>query len=636
MSYRNPPIIIDKSNEIWGTAIAKFGQQLSEGIISAGEAAKLAGEEQAEYARKTKLAMQTLETKTRESYMDTARDNYLAIKKSSDASIANQFKVDVEKMLNGTGTPGEEGYKIGAIDAKVQLSLNTDLDDETKKYYNSVIEDSKMFQETAVDGFGKVISSVTDLKGRDSNTLGKPGGYTYKGGSRKEKLENQLAFYAVDPDAMINPDVIETRKTSRGENNENFLETTTLVPADHFKEGEVFGDIYNSFSDKEKEGVEKVIENGKEYYKFSWKKDVNEWDGQFTTDLIDTPDFSKLYEEAGIEDKEGTISANLTTTSTLKNGDNLDTYELIDISRVKNNASLNQIMMGPAAGVESATLQEKEAYLQEVLDKGGMTVKEFNKTYKTPRERAEYLKNALVDYSVKSKFNGYTFRQATQEDVDRFRAVDPNSTISVGTEIASKKTGSKYQKPEVVEAEEENKPTEGEIRRSRAAKDAPTVYSDMFEKPSSFFKNKTINGNKISKVTLTGVDDLMPDNKTASKGMLKLGYETGKSTSNKGQTIYEDIMIFDLNDPTRVRALIDMLPNANEDMKVELKKILESTPSKSKEDDPVETDVSEQSKALLNFKNRTGREATSIMDLSPEDWNKASEDLSSNLPIFKI
>ncbi len=636
MSYRNPPIIIDKSNEIWGTAIAKFGQQLSEGIISAGEAAKLAGEEQAEYARKTKLAMQTLETKTRESYMDTARDNYLAIKKSSDASIANQFKVDVEKMLNGTGTPGEEGYKIGAIDAKVQLSLNTDLDDETKKYYNSVIEDSKMFQETAVDGFGKVISSVTDLKGRDSNTLGKPGGYTYKGGSRKEKLENQLAFYAVDPDAMINPDVIETRKTSRGENNENFLETTTLVPADHFKEGEVFGDIYNSFSDKEKEGVEKVIENGKEYYKFSWKKDVNEWDGQFTTDLIDTPDFSKLYEEAGIEDKEGTISANLTTTSTLKNGDNLDTYELIDISRVKNNASLNQIMMGPAAGVESATLQEKEAYLQEVLDKGGMTVKEFNKTYKTPRERAEYLKNALVDYSVKSKFNGYTFRQATQEDVDRFRAVDPNSTISVGTEIASKKTGSKYQKPEVVEPEEENKPTEGEIRRSRAAKDAPTVYSDMFEKPSSFFKNKTINGNKISKVTLTGVDDLMPDNKTKSKGMLKLGYETGKSTSNKGQTIYEDIMIFDLNDPTRVRALIDMLPNANEDMKVELKKILESTPSKSKEDDPVETDVSEQSKALLNFKNRTGREATSIMDLSPEDWNKASEDLSSNLPIFKI
>ena len=636
MSYRNPPIIIDRSTDVWGTAIAKFGEQVSKGIISAGEAAKKAGEEQAEYARKTKLAMQTLETTTRESYMDSARDSYLAMKKSSDASIANQFKVDVEKMLNGTGTPGEEGYKIGAIDAKVQLSLNTDLNDETRKYYNSVIEDSKTFQDAAVDGFGKVISSVTELKGKDSNTLGKPGGYTYRGGSRKEKLENQLAFYAVDPDAMINPDVIETRKTSRGDNNENFLETTTLVPADQFKEGEVFGDIYNGFSDKEKEEVEKVIENGKEYYKFSWKKDVNEWDGEFTTDLLDTPDFSKLYKEAGIEDEEGTVSASLTTTSTLKNGDNLDTYELIDINRVKNNASLNQIMMGSAAGVESATLQEKEAYLQEVLDKGGMTVKEFNKTYKTPKERAEYLKNALVDYSVKSKFNGYTFRQATQEDVDRFRAVDPNSTMSIGTEIASKKTSSKYQKPEVVKLEEDKEPTESEIGRARAVKDAPTFYSDMFEKPSSFFRNKTINGNKISKVTLTGVGDSLEDGKGKSKGKLQLGYETGKSTGGKEQIIYEDTMVFDLNDPTRVRALIDMLPNANEDMKVELKKILKSKSSKSKEADPVKPDVNKQSKALLNFKNRTGREATNIFDLSPEDWDKASEDLSSNLPIFKI
>ena len=101
----------------------------------------------------------------------------------------------------------------------------------------------------------------------------------------------------------------------------------------------------------------------------------------------------------------------------------------------------------------------------------------------------------------------------------------------------------------------------------------------MFEKPSSFFRNKTINGNKISKVTLAGAGDLMPDNKSKSKGLLRLGYETGKSTGSKGQIIYEDTMVFDLNDPVRVRALIDMLPNANEDMKVELKKILESKSS---------------------------------------------------------
>jgi hypothetical protein len=583
MSYRNPPIIIDRSTDVWGTAIAKFGQQISAGIISAAEAQAEAAKEQAEYAKKTKLAMQTLETTTRESYMDKARDSYLAVKKGADSSIADQFKVDVEKMLNGTGTPGEEDYKIGAIDAKVQLSLNTDLDDDTKKYYNSVIEDSKIFQEQAVDGFGKVISSVTDLKGRDSNTLGKAGGYTYKGGSRKEKLENQLAFYAIDPDAMINSEVIENRKTSRGANNENFLETTTLVPANQFKEGEVFGEIYNGFSDKEKNEVEKVVQDGKEYYKFSWKKDVNEWDGEFTTDLLATPDISKLYKEAGIEDEQGTVSASLTAETTMQNGDNLDTYQLIDINRIKNNTSLNQIMMGPASGVEAATLEEKEAYLQEVLDKGGMTVKEFNKTYKTPGERADYLKNSLIDYSVKNKFNDYVFRAATEEDVNRFRAADPNSTISVGSEIASKRIKSKYKKPEEKEEKEEKEPTETQLKRIQAVKDAPTFYNDMFKKPESFFMNMTMKDKKISNVyfvsgeesdSVDGIQQI-PRGKD-SRGVLYLGHQTGKSTSAKGQFIYGEDMRFDLDDPTRVRALIDMLPNASGEMKRELKKMLES------------------------------------------------------------
>jgi hypothetical protein len=595
MSYRNPPIIIDRSTDVWGTAIAKFGQQISAGIISAAEAQAKAAKEQADYSKKTKLAMQTLETTTRESYMDKARDSYLAIKKSADSSIADQFKVDVEKMLNGTGTPGEEDYKIGAINAKVQLSLNTDLDDDTRKYYNSVIEDSKMFQEQAVDGFGKVISSVTDLKSRDPNTLGKAGGYTYKGGSRKEKLENQLAFYAIDTEKMINSEVIESRKTSRGANNENFLETTTLVPASQFEEGEVFGEIYNGFSDKEKNEVEKVVQDGKEYYKFSWKRDVNEWDGEFTTDLLATPDISKLYKEAGIEDEQGTVNASLTATTTMQNGDNLDTYELIDINKIKNNASLNQIMMGPASGVEAATLEEKEAYLQEVLEKGGMTVKEFNKTYKTPGERADYLKNSLIDYSVKSKFSDYVFRSATEEDVNRFRAMDPNSTISVGSEIASKRIKSKYQKLKIAKGEETKDPTEGQIRRSTAVEDAPSFYSDMFDSPESFFTNKTINGRKITSaklVTPSGYDKALEkwknkDNKLKGElapepttKVLELTYPTGKSTSKRrGQEIFEDTMKFDLNDPARVRTLIDLLPNASDEMKRELKKILESKSS---------------------------------------------------------
>jgi len=45
------------------------------------------------------------------------------------------------------------------------------------------------------------------------------------------------------------------------------------------------------------------------------------------------------------------------------------------------------------------------------------------------------------------------------------------------------------------------------------------------------------------------------------------------------------------------------------------------TSSESKSTDPVKPAVNKQSKALFAFKNRTGREATSIIELTDEDWN---------------
>jgi hypothetical protein len=43
MSYRNPPIIVDRSTDVWGKAIAGFGQQVAQGILSVSEARKKSG-----------------------------------------------------------------------------------------------------------------------------------------------------------------------------------------------------------------------------------------------------------------------------------------------------------------------------------------------------------------------------------------------------------------------------------------------------------------------------------------------------------------------------------------------------------------------------------------------------------------
>lgn len=456
MSYRNPPIIVDRSTEVWGQAIAGLGQQIAQGITSVGEARRKAEKAQREAAEKQRAAMQKLEVKVRESYMDSARDNYIALKNNADVSIANQFKADVGKLLNGEGVPGEEGYKMGAIDARVQLELNTNLTDEQRKEYTKIVDESKLFQSQAVDGFGKVISSVQDISEKDPNKLGTAGGFVFNGKTTKERFENQLAYYAVNPDIMIDPSVKETRKTSRGEKGENYLETSTLVPVDQFKEG---GSFAGTLSSSDIEGLKKVTEDGKDYYKFEFKRDVNVWDGNFTTDIPERPDYSSIYGEANIEDEKGTINAKLIGKVQTQRGNYIDSEEIVDVNTIKNDPSLNNILNGQAARINRAPDAEVEAFLNFGTDRGGLTIQELNKQYPTFSQRQEYIKNILVDNSIETKFSQYAQREATTEDVARLKESDPNSIVSEGDTI--------YYKVLKSEKIKEEKPTVSEIKSKK-------------------------------------------------------------------------------------------------------------------------------------------------------------------------
>ena len=456
MSYRNPPIIVDRSTEVWGQAIAGLGQQIAQGITNVGEARRKAEQAQREAAEKQRAAMQKLEVKVRESYMDSARDNYIALKNNADVSIANQFKTDVGRLLNGEGVPGEEGYKMGAIDARVQLELNTNLTDEQRKEYTKIVDESKLFQSQAVDGFGKVISSVQDISEKDPNKLGTAGGFVFNGKTTKEKFENQLAYYAVNPDIMIDPSVKETRKTSRGEKGENYLETSTLVPVDQFKKG---GSFAGTLSSSDIEGLKKVTEDGKDYYKFEFKRDVNVWDGNFTTDIPERPDYSSIYGEANIEDEKGTINAKLIGKVQTQRGNYIDSEEIVDVNTIKNDPSLNNILNGQAARINRSPDAEVEAFLNFGTDRGGLTIQELNKQYPTFSQRQEYIKNILVDNSIETKFSQYAQREATTEDVARLKESDPNSIVSEGDTI--------YYKVLKSEKIKEEKPTVSEIKSKK-------------------------------------------------------------------------------------------------------------------------------------------------------------------------
>lgn len=146
--------------------------------------------------------------------------------------------------------------------------------------------------------------------------------------------------------------------------------------------------------------------------------------------------------------------------------------------------------------------------------------------------------------------------------------------------------GANYFTQEIIErTEKAPRPKELTVTERKAAKTAkeiaeaaPRVYTDIFKNPESYFKNKKIGGKDVLKVNVS------PGSVPADGGevypIIELGYKSGTSTADGEQTVFTNDMIFDLSDPARVRALIDMLPEGA-DMKKELRKLVGDDPIES-------------------------------------------------------
>jgi hypothetical protein len=566
MSYRNPPIIVDRSTDVWGKAIAGFGQQVAQGILSVSEARRKAEAAQAAQARKEAQAQQKLTTATRASYMDAARDKYIQIKKNGGLSLAQQFMKQVEIDLNGA-----DG-KTGAIDASVQLALNTSLDADQRKKYNKIVDSAKMYQAEAVSGFANVMSGLDYAKEKGEDTQTKPGGWTYKGGNKKEMFSNQLLHYALDTDVMINDDVIEDRKTYKGKEGEIFVEGITLVPVEQFNEGGTFAE---TLDEGELEDVEKVTKGNKVYYKFSSKKDIRQWDGELVTDIPALPDYSKVYQEVNIENDKGSVNTNLVSEIQRTEGGYDYKEKILDIGTIRKN--LESVMSGQASRIMAGSDQEIQAFTTFALEKGGMTMKQFNKDYPDRSQRVEYIKNALIDDSINKKFSSEfgSNRLATAEDVERIKAANPSSTIEVGQEIRFN-----LDKQAKVEQEDIDDPTQFEIKVGQARKAAPGILKEMTspDTAGSYFKNKKIGGKNIVDVKV--IDVPAADSGTGkgddakSSKILELKFVSGSSIVKGEKTEFTDTMKFDLNNPTRLKTLIDLLPDSDV-LKQELKDLLD-------------------------------------------------------------
>ena len=124
---------------------------------------------------------------------------------------------------------------------------------------------------------------------------------------------------------------------------------------------------------------------------------------------------------------------------------------------------------------------------------------------------------------------------------------------------------------EEIKPAKKEEPTEGQIKREIAKETAKTTLSDMLNSPESYFKDKVIGGKKITNVRI--VPSTISESGEKEGRTLEFEYEAGTSTQGGERTIYTDEMTFDLDDPVRVRALIDMLPEGAT-IKTALKKLV--------------------------------------------------------------
>lgn len=143
--------------------------------------------------------------------------------------------------------------------------------------------------------------------------------------------------------------------------------------------------------------------------------------------------------------------------------------------------------------------------------------------------------------------------------------------------------GANYFTQEIlVRTEKAKELTATERKEAKSAKEiaeaAPQVYTDIFQNSESYFRNKKVGGKDVLKV------NVLPGSVPADGGkvapVIELGYKSGSKVAGEEQTIFTTDMSFDLSDPARVRALINMLPE-NDAMKKELIKLIGDDPIES-------------------------------------------------------
>jgi len=419
MSYRNPQVIVDRSGEIWGQAIAGFGKDIARGI----DAYSAIKQKNQELERKQTEAKQLTANGVSQKFSEGIEQIGSSIK---DSSISKQFKETATMMAN-TGeavTINGQPVTIGAIEAQTELKMNPNLDKETRNAYSKIVTDFKGYQSTMVSSAGNIISGLEGLSESTTGMIGKTFDFNGEG---IENTKSQIAAYSLLNKQMkgITSNKVLSREKDEGGVFRNMLSIDSEIDT-----------TSQTYIDLEKAGLiskeDLVFEEGSTIGRLSWKRDLSTWgeQGDLIVPIAPEGDTTESMRIAGFTDEKGNATGKgfnnnvVYSRRRVKGGTENKSEEHFDPDALRYDPAYEAELKGSAAGIMALPLDQQVKYITNTL--GWSTVKQAEWADATPKEQESFLMEQRFEKDLQKIMGAggkkrVQTREATQEDVNAYK-----------------------------------------------------------------------------------------------------------------------------------------------------------------------------------------------------------------------
>ena len=479
MSYRNPQVIVDRSGEIWGQAIAGFGKDIARGI----DAYSAIKQKNQELERKQTEAKQLTANGVSQKFSEGIEQIGSSIK---DSSISKQFKETATMMAN-TGeavTINGQPVTIGAIEAQTELKMNPNLDKETRNAYSKIVTDFKGYQSTMVSSAGNIISGLEGLSESTTGMIGKTFDFNGEG---IENTKSQIAAYSLLNKQMkgITSNKVLSREKDEGGVFRNMLSIDSEIDT-----------TSQTYIDLEKAGLiskeDLVFEEGSTIGRLSWKRDLSTWgeQGDLIVPIAPEGDTTESMRIAGFTDEKGNATGKgfnnnvVYSRRRVKGGTENKSEEHFDPDALRYDPAYEAELKGSAAGIMALPLDQQVKYITNTL--GWSTVKQAEWADATPKEQESFLMEQRFEKDLQKIMGAggkkrVQTREATQEDVNAYK--NDGIDISLTNEDGSPTMLYYTTKGTSVTADPKVKNTKGNQGKA--------LYDKLRKDPVGFYQERT-------------------------------------------------------------------------------------------------------------------------------------------------